>query len=383
MALSLDRWLRDRIYYQAGAGYALHQGIDPLAGGFREDQGHVPAAPPTSSWLLPISDYLEIPGVTRATRVGEYPVTPRLPDTSRSGHFLGIDRLDFPAVAYFRSDLAQLPLGELMNRLAMHPDGLLVPRSYLAAHSLVESQRLDMDVDLGPALTRKVSFTVVGTFDYFPTVYPGKVDAFVGNLDYFYEQVEDIYPYDVWLQVQPGADTSGIAARVTQMGAYVISVRDAGLMMAQDEDRIERVGLFGVLSIGFLAGSLLSGVGLLVYTYASLRRRVSEMSLLRAMGAQTTSVLRAVGVEYSAVILYGVVCGVGVGVAASYLYVPFFQFSSDASLAVPPFLPGIAWQQIGWLAVIFAAALAVSQLAILYRVTRQNLFEAMRLGQRE
>jgi putative ABC transport system permease protein len=253
----------------------------------------------------------------------------------------------------------------------------------LTAHSLVEGQRLDLDVDLGPPLTRKVSFTIVGTFDYFPTVYPAQTDTFVGNLEYFYEQVEDIYPYDVWLQVEPGADTSGIPARVTQMGAYVISVRDAGLMLAQDEDRVERVGLFGVLSIGFLACSLLSGVGLLVHTYASLQRRVQEMSLLRAMGAETRAVLAAVGVEYTIVILYGVLCGVAVGVAASYLYVPFFQFSSNASLVVPPFLAGIAWQQIGWLAVVFALALALSQLAILYRVTRQKLFEALRLGQRE
>ena len=90
-----------------------------------------------------------------------------------------------------------------------------------------------------------------------------------------------------------------------------------------------------------------------------------------------------VACEYLGVVTYGLLIGAVVGIAASHLFVPFFQFSSDVAQAVPPFLPHIAWQKIGWIAAGFAGALAASQMVILYGVRRRNLSVLLRMGQRE
>ena len=171
MAHSLDRWLCDRIYYQVGADLSFKQGLPQAAQGAGMQAQPVPASEEEveGGWLLPVSVYLEIPGVTRAARVGEFPATAVLLRPTK-GRFLGVDRLDFPLVAFWRDDFAPVSLGELMNRLAAVDNGLLVSRRFLQGNLLSEGQPVDLDVRVGSSM-QQVRLRIVGVYDYFPTVY--------------------------------------------------------------------------------------------------------------------------------------------------------------------------------------------------------------------
>ena len=52
------------------------------------------------------------------------------------GTFLGIDRVDFARVAFWRRDFAPGPLGALMNALAQAPDGILASRDFMKEYAL-------------------------------------------------------------------------------------------------------------------------------------------------------------------------------------------------------------------------------------------------------
>ena len=110
---------------------------------------------------------------------------------------------------------------------------------------------------------------------------------------------------------------------------------------------------------------------------------MQQIGVLKAIGVQTRTALLMEGVEYLGVIVYSIIGGVAAGVLTSYLFVPFFQFNVTAATALPPFLPFIDWQRIAWFALAFASALLVSEVAILYRATRRDIFQALRMGQRE
>lgn len=380
MALSVDTWMIDRQYYAVGADYAFRQGIP------QQDGGGMPASiggRAAGTWVVPISDYLDLPGVEAATRVGVFgakAATPR--NASLTVRFVGIDRLTFPQAAFFRPDFAQAPLGELMNRLGRVRNGLLVSRQFLKNQNVLEGQRLTLDISLGGA-SQKLEFVVVGVFDYFPTAYPRQAEALVGNLDYLFQSTGDPSDYRVWLKTSP--DMTGIQAEETilNLGVLPIEVGDTRARIATDAGMVERVGIFGVLSIGFIAGSILSWVGLLVYTSASMQGRMQQIGVLKAIGVQTHQALLMEGVEYAGVIIYGVIGGVLSGALASYLFVPFFQFGVTAATALPPFLPLINWTSIGWFAVIFAGALLISEVAILRQASSKDIFQALRMGQRE
>ena len=63
---------RDRIQYQVGADYRFQQGIPPPEMGGPSGPGEEPDPEVISAWLLPVDDYLGIPGVEDATRVAVF-----------------------------------------------------------------------------------------------------------------------------------------------------------------------------------------------------------------------------------------------------------------------------------------------------------------------
>ena len=381
MSLSLDQWLEDRIQYQVGADYRFQQGIPPPEMGGPSLPGEEPDPEVVSAWLLPIGDYLGIPGVEDATRVAVFKTNTSV-SRQIDAVFLGIDRFDFPRIAFHRSDFNRASLGELMNRLGMYPNGVLVSRNFLRRSRLLEGQTTKLTISINYG-SFEHEFLIVGSYDYFPTAYPEDTEVFVGNLDYVFEQVGDESLHQIWMKTRADAVPETIEESVKGLGVYPIRIRDARALLTLDEERVERIGLYGILSVGFLASTLLASLGLLVYTYASLQGRLQQISVMRAVGLKTKLVLAMVGVEYLGVILFGVLWGVVIGIATAWLFVPFFRVSGDPIFALPPFVRHIAWVQIGILALIFGTALLGSQSIILYWSTRRDLFQVLRMGQRE
>jgi len=381
MALSLNEWLVERIRYQVGSDYKFQQGMPPPSMGGPSNFDQVANPEVVNAWLLPISDYTAIPGVDQAARVGQFEASTKY-SLGGDPSFLGIDRLALPQVLYYRNDFTQAALGELMNRLGMYPNGVLVSRRFLQRTRLLEGQQLEMTVKVDYD-RYDVSFLIVGVYDFFPTAYPADQEVIIGNLDSLFAQVGKETFHQIWMKTDPAVDPAAITEAVLGLGVYPIKQVDARALITLDEERVERIGLFGVLSVGFLATALLACLGLLVYTYSSLQGRLQQISVLRAIGIKTRQVLRMVSLEYAGVIVYGIIGGVVLGILTSHLFVPFFRVSGNPIFALPPFIRHIDWGKIVWLTLAFLAMLVLSQAIILYQATRQDIFQILRMGQRE
>ena len=381
MALSLNEWLVERIRYQVGADYKFEQGMPPPSMGGPSEFSPDVNPEVANAWLLPTSDYLTIPGVEEVARVGEFGADSKF-SLGKAPIFLGIDRLALPQVLYYRPDFTHASLGELMNRLGMYPRGVLVSSRFLQRTRMLEGQQLALKVEVDHK-RYDVDFLIVGVYDYFPTAYPASQEVIIGNLDYLFRQVGHETYSQIWMKTAPTVDPAEIEQAVLNMGVYPSKKEDTRALITLDEERVERIGLFGVLSVGFLATALLACLGLLVYTYASLQGRLQQISVLRAIGIKTRQVLSMVSLEYAGVILYGIVGGVVLGILTSYLFVPFFRVSGDPIFALPPFVRHIAWGKISWLTLAFLGVLVLSQAIILYQATRRDIFQILRMGQRE
>ncbi|NLS79459.1 MAG: ABC transporter permease [Chloroflexi bacterium] len=379
MAASLDQWLIDRVYYEIGADLAFTQSTVP------------PDSEQTSSgdlsqgsWLLPIEDYLDLPGVASATRVGDYLTTVSTAGGRRSirGRFLGIDRLDFTKVAAFRSDYARAPLGELMNRLAMRPDGILISQSMLDQYQLQIGDTLSLRTTV-ENLSFEMQHTIVGVYDVFPTVYEAERPTVVGNLDNLFTAAGSPLPHSIWFRLLPGADQDELYAKIEGLGVWIAKWRNTGPLITLEQNKMERVGIFGMLTLSFLAAALFAGIGLLVYNYASLRERLYRFAIVRAVGLTQTQLLTQVALEYGVLTGYGVVGGVGIGVLVSHLFIPFFRVTTELDVRPPSLMPLIAWEGIAQITVAFVAALLLAQLAVIILTTRRGVFQALRMGDQE
>jgi putative ABC transport system permease protein len=387
MAVTLDSHLWDQVYYQAGADMNLAE----LGESTEETEtvtlpGQETTSDTTSEdeplWLfLPVSEHLTVSGVEAAARVGDYSATANIGGRQQAGQILGIDRVDFPGVAFFRTDFAyNESLGELMNRLAVASDGILVSSSFLAQQGLTVGDPLRLTVGAAGDYAG-VSFTIVGSLGLFPTLYPQDGPFFVANLDHIHNALGGTYPYDVWLATNPAADSDTIVEGVRDLGLVVVTDRDARETIAAEQTRPERQGLFGLLSVGFIAAASLTVIGFLVYAVVSFQHRFIELGMLRAIGLSTRQMAAYLAGELAALILTGVALGSGLGVWASTLFIPYFQVGSDKTALVPPFVVQVAWQQLGVILIIFGAMFVVAVAVLAVLLTRMRVFEAVKLGE--
>ena len=402
MAASLDQWLIDRNYYQAGADLTF----TPMPINSTDE-------PQDASWVPSLDEFRKINGVAEVTRVENLfvtinteLVTKNTAGSSSQGiglgqessqntqqqqaigqgqslnlNLLAIDPSTFSSVAWFRPDFGQEPLGAMMNRLASRSDGVLVPREILNEYDLQVGDQFPVTVGISYGLKTDTQLTIVGTYDYFPTVYPENGITLIGNLD----NIENLFgftlPHRVWMKLKPGVTADSVLSQLpNKLEVNPDKVVDTLTNISTEQGQMERVGIFGTLSMGFLATALMAIIGLLIYSYASLRERIYHLAMLLAVGVSRMQVIVQVVLEYAFLSLFGVVAGAGIGIYASLLFVPFFRFTGakGVALPMPPLLPIIAWPGIQTLTVAFTVIVVVAELVTITLSIRERIGQLLK-----
>ncbi len=402
MALTLDRHSEERAYYRGAADVRLaypgaaitsaniagdreiaqaETRLD-LTGGTIGTTGEADTTPSTAYMFVPMEEYLTIPGVTGATRVAPSKVDILVGNTpATSGIFYGVDRTTLAAVLAdaWRPDYAGESLGALMNRLADYPDAALVSETFARQRGLRIGDRFALAMnDRGQ--TQNVTFIVVGTLAYFPTLYDQGPPFVIGNLDYSFDSQGGQYPYEVWLSLAPGANLQTVAAAGIGYGLRMIRSTPQTLLDL-DLRRPERQGLFGLLSVGFLATTVVTVIGFVAYTLLSFQRRLVELGVLRAIGLSTRQLSVLLVFEQTLVVGFGAALGTAVGILTSRLFIPFLQVRTGVYPETPPFVVQIDWERIALVYGISGGLLAATIVAIVLLLRRMRIFEAVKLGE--
>jgi putative ABC transport system permease protein len=399
LATTLDNHLYDQTYYKVGGDMQLeerHQSTEDSMGAMMGGTGSGGAANTntatsanTSSseqdkgarWLfLPVSEYTKISGVQAAARVGRYPALAAMGGGTEEGTFMGVDRVDFSRVAYWRRDFAPQSLGTLMNALAVTPEGILAPRSFMAQHSLRVGDTTRLNVTVY-GVSKDLDVKIVGGIDLFPSWYPSEGPMFVGNLDYLFEQVGGEFPYTVWLKTAPGVSPERVVTDANKLGLGVVTWDVAARDVKDEQQRPERQGLFGLLSVGFVAAALLTVLGFLLYALFSFRRRTIELGILRAVGLSSSQMTSFLAWELAFLMFTGLAAGTGTGALVSYQFIPFLQVGTGPAAKVPPYLVEIAWSAIFRIYALFGLLFVVALVALAFLLMRMKIFQAIKLGE--
>jgi putative ABC transport system permease protein len=369
MAASLDQWLVDRMYYRAGADLVLQP--LPL---------DVETAVTDGNWIPVPGDFMRLDGVTGATRVGDYSAR-FISANGReiSGQFLAIDRADFATTGFFRPDFSGESLGALMNRLALSPEAILVPEEVLVESGLEIGDTITISVNVDRYLNLRLPFTISGVFTYFPTIYTEERISVVGNLDYLNSWLGYTAVHDLWLKTAPNTDTQALVDNLpSRLRIQALVVEDTPKNIAGEQSKMERVGIFGTLSIGFLATAVMAILSLLIYSYASLQERAYRFAVLHAVGLSRRQIMLQVIFEYAFLAMFGALVGAVIGVVTSQLFVPFFRFTGETGTPLPPLIPLIASGQLRNLSIAFAAAIVLAEIATVASTLQNRLAQMLK-----
>ncbi len=397
LAATLDQNMVDQVRYRIGGDMALTESLDAgatisaatLASDATlsdQDRRAIEAAQARNvlvKSMLPVQDHLQTANVQAAARVGRYPASVKLGSDNLRAEYIGIDRMDYARVSFWRKDFSPQPLGTLMNGLGMAQDGVLIPESLLLKYALRIGDPVIARVSLKEG-SAELKLRIVGVFRLWPGWYPNKSDAtilFVGNLDYLFEQAGYQAPYSVWIKIKDGSDIPKIAQGILETGFNLIRYQSVATQIKTEQARPERQGLFGILSVGFIAAALLTVLGFFLYSVFSFRRRLIELGVLRAIGFSALQTAAFLGWELALLLGVGMGAGTVLGILGSQLYIPFMQIGSAAEAGTVPFQVIIAWPDILVVYALFGGLFVVALLVLLILLLRMKVFQAVKLGE--
>jgi len=203
----------------------------------------------------------------------------------------------------------------------------------------------------------------------------------VGNLDYVFEQMGGIFPYDVWVTTEPGIDPEEMRNALAEYDIRVLSMRGSRESIAEEQDRPERTGVFGLLSVGFAAAAVLTLLGFLLHALISFRRRFIEFGVLRAIGLSVGQMVGFLGIEQLLLIVTGTTAGTGLGIWVSDRFIPFLQVGAERYVNIPPFVVLIAWNDIFRIYAVFGIMLVAAIAGMIWFLMHLKIFEAVKLGE--
>lgn len=190
--------------------------------------------------------------------------------------------------------------------------------------------------------------------------------------------------YDLWMNVDRGTDVEKLSQAIRKMigsADAVVDIRgnamnDLQFSMVQPE----RVGLFGVLNVGFFVTGLMPGIGFVLYSYASLRRRFIQLGILRAIGLSVRQMIGYLALEQMMLMSLAILTGAGVGLLTASMFLPFLQVGTTP---IPPFEVLIGWAESGWLSLLFGLVLSATVAGTISYLAHMRVFQAIKLGETE
>ena len=357
VASTFDRNYGDQALYAAGTDLRTHEFDYDLV-----------------TWRVrPLDEYRSLRGVQAVTPVLRRDLIGREAQIRAKGVLLAMDPATFAGAAWWRPDFAP-PLNDLMDALSSDEQAVLANAEFVRRYRLQVGDVFDINVD-----GVRMDLRLVGTLGYFPTLYPEDGDRLVARLDYLTEMLKT-EPSEVWLRTNPRQHRQVIAALQGPSDRKVV-IHDGHELAGVRKDDPLRTGLFGALSVGFVAASILSVLGFLLYAVTTIQARALQFGVLRATGLSVAQLVGLLSTEQLTLIGAGIALGTALGAGAGWMFTRFLQVSIIARESVPPFLVVTPWGTIFRLYVILVIVFLVALAASVHLLRRMRVHAVLRLGE--
>jgi len=262
---------------------------------------------------------------------------------------MAVDTKTFGPTVWFRRDLSYLHMNYYLNVLAQKRNAVLISTNIKEQYGY----------ELGETITFRnmnnmsASGVVSGFIDFWPNYIPvysymqgvqlrqTENYLIVANIGYL-QSVWGVMPYEIWM------NTNSSSNRFIYEYAYRYSERadedvlafdkfvDAKALVTDSRSDPILQGTNGVLTVGFIVTLLLCFTGFLIYWILSIRSRVLQFGIFRAMGMTMSNIVTLLINEQLFITFTAVGIGALVGEISSRLFIPLIQISYSASEQIIP-----------------------------------------------
>lgn len=374
MAATVDQATMNGIGYRTGADTILIE----TATTNRPQNGE--AASGDVYLLTPLGAHSELPGIRNYTGVGTYVAQVSLGSKQIGAKLIAIDRVHYASVVPHFADAwlgAGNSFGDLMNQLARARDGAILSAAMSANTNIGDNVAVTIDID-GTQVSTKVR--VVGIVQGWPGQYDSDNAFLITNQSFIAEEMGFEPPTDVWITRDVNIAISELVAATRAIGIPLVDVVDRQELLQQEFERPERQGLFGMLSVGFVAASGLSVMAIFVAALTVLRQRSIELGMLQALGMSALDARRSVFLEQGLMSGLGIACGMLAAIITTRTVLPYLQAGVAPHPNTPPTSVLTAWGTLGVMLLVYTIAMVGTAIAAYRAIQRLRIADAVKLG---
>jgi hypothetical protein len=266
-----------------------------------------------------------------------------------------------------------------LDRVAAEPIPVIATDRFLDATARAVGDTVPIDIG-GVDRDVRISAAVRA----FPTVDPDTPALIidlptVGLLRYEGSGAADP-PDEWWFALADGAEPSVVdTLRAPAIGsASVVSLEGRARSLATDPVAL---GVIGALAIGVAAAATFAIVGFVASAAVAARERVTEFALLRALGLSSGQLSGWLSLENATLALISLIAGSGLGLAVSWVALPFVTVSRTPDAAFPPIDVAIPWGTLAILEALGLVGLALAVVGLTWSLGRVGMASSLRIGE--
>ncbi|MCL2527295.1 MAG: FtsX-like permease family protein [Defluviitaleaceae bacterium] len=302
--------------------------------------------------------------------------------------FMAIETNTFGQTIWFRDDLLRIHINHFLNVLAENPGGVLLSTSFNTVY----------DYGLGDLITVRNSYghtamlEVVGFVDYWPGYAPLAMDILqsgemvmanrflaVANLGYI-QSLWGVLPYQVWMRTNTPTNQFFYDFS-TENELQIVEFTDKNAIITESRSDPILQGINGVLTVSFIVTLLICFAGFLLYWVLSIRGRMLQFGIFRAMGMSMYRIIALLINEQVLITFTAIGIGAAVGITAARLFVPLIQISYTAAQQVVPLMVVIQARDYRNLFIVISIMIILCLCVIGIFITRMKVTQALKLGE--
>lgn len=235
-----------------------------------------------------------------------------------------------------------------------------------------------------------VPLSIVGSADYFPTLYPDEKSFAVVDLvrlmDYINSRATSRAkgPNELWVRLvetRPEDVSTRLLLPLTGIG-----IRSPTVYIAAEkvEERVTHpllaAGWSGLLVLSFFTVVLASASSVLLYSYMDSRTRQMEFALLRTLGFSRWQLNGVVWFALVLMVASGIAMGTWVGQLAGTAVLPLLEVAEQGSRVTPPMTLHVNWQALFGYYAVLAVAVIGTCVTLARILARREIQQVLRIG---
>lgn len=378
-ARTIDKTMVNNVNYYYGAEYSVRGMWYDLTGGVTSGE---PANDSTQGYQpLNMEKYTSVNGLYNATKVfRRYGVKLWVGSTFNiTADLIATEPAKIYKTLNMPTDTQRtVTTKELCDALAADDHGTLISRAMANAYGLRVGDTFEYTY--GSLMKQKLN--VVGIFDYWPQYDPLSANNILMIINY--DTLAGLanfrlMPYEIWYSRDKSVSTDEIRASFKELGLTLVWEKDAVAELQQRANDVKFRGTNGALTLGFIVIMVVSVMGFIIYWVLSIKSRVLQFGVLRAMGLTGGKVMRMLIGEQIFLSGFAIDVGIVLGTAVSRLFVPLIQLAYTNP--TPPQSVLLLAGDYGRLFICIGLMLGVGLSVIGWLISRINVTAAIKLGE--